>query len=191
MINRLLLTICLMSFGLYAVEMDDLIIRLSWYKPKKRLIEFKEAKKLSKEDKQVLLKRLKETDDPELKFVYKNLRGDVVDGKFIKTASGLKYKIIKKGKGVKPNANSKVTVHYVGKLKNGQEFDSSYKRGQPTTFGLSQVIKGWTEGLQLMPAGSKFEFIIPAELAYGENGAGDLIPPNSELIFTIELLEVQ
>lgn len=106
------------------------------------------------------------------------------------TDSGLQYRVITEGKGDKPTAKDEVKVHYAGRLINGTEFDSSYKRNEPTSFPLNAVIAGWTEGLQLMPVGSKFEFFIPAELAYGENGAGGEIPPHSVLIFEVELLEI-
>nr|MBS9780651.1 FKBP-type peptidyl-prolyl cis-trans isomerase [Moraxellaceae bacterium] len=108
------------------------------------------------------------------------------------TASGLKYKVLSKGKGGKsPVATDTVTVHYRGVLTNGKEFDSSYKRGTPATFPLNGVIKGWTEGLQLMQEGDKFEFYIPAKLAYGSRSPSSDIPPNSPLVFTVELLKVQ
>ncbi len=109
----------------------------------------------------------------------------------ITTESGLQYKVEKMGEGEKPTADSKVTVHYTGKLLDGTVFDSSVERGEPTTFGVGQVIKGWTEGLQLMPVGSKFTFYIPSELAYGERAAGQLIKPNSTLVFDVELIEVE
>jgi FKBP-type peptidyl-prolyl cis-trans isomerase len=107
------------------------------------------------------------------------------------TASGLQYKVIKMGSGPKPTRDKTVSVHYRGTLIDGTEFDSSIKRGQPTEFGVGQVIRGWTEGLQLMPVGSKFEFYIPSELAYGENGAGGQIGPNATLIFEVELLAIK
>jgi FKBP-type peptidyl-prolyl cis-trans isomerase len=106
------------------------------------------------------------------------------------TSSGLQYKVINQGTGSKPLATDKVRVHYRGKFINGSEFDSSYKRGEPTAFRLDQVIPGWTEAVQLMNVGSKFLVYIPSELAYGERGAGNVIPPNSTLIFEIELLEI-
>ncbi len=105
------------------------------------------------------------------------------------TASGLQYKVITMGEGAKPEATDKVKVHYSGTLIDGKEFDSSYKRNQPAEFGLNQVIKGWTEGLQLMNVGSKYEFYIPSGLAYGPNGPAS-IGPNQTLIFTVELLDI-
>ena len=106
------------------------------------------------------------------------------------TPSGLQIKVIKDGEGNPPGPHSRVKCHYEGRLIDGQVFDSSYRRGTPTVFGLDQVIPGWTEGLQLMKAGSKYEFYIPANLAYGEVGVPGVIPGNSALIFTVELLEV-
>ncbi|MCH9022540.1 MAG: FKBP-type peptidyl-prolyl cis-trans isomerase [Planctomycetes bacterium] len=103
--------------------------------------------------------------------------------------SGLQYRIIKEGTGKIPTANNSVKTHYRGTLINGTEFDSSYKRNQPATFGVLGVIKGWTEALQLMKVGAKWELFIPAELAYGSRGRPS-IPPNSALIFEIELLEI-
>ncbi len=109
----------------------------------------------------------------------------------VTTASGLQYKILKKvKKGEVPADSSTVKVHYEGRTLDGNVFDSSYQRGEPTSFGVKQVIKGWTEVLQLMPVGSKWEVYIPSELAYGEHGAGENIKPNETLIFTIELLEI-
>jgi len=105
------------------------------------------------------------------------------------TASGLKYVVEKEGTGVSPTAASNVTVHYTGKFLDGKVFDSSVQRGQPASFGLNQVIKGWTEGLQLMKEGGKNTFLIPPALGYGANGGGP-IPPNSTLIFEVELIKV-
>ena len=104
------------------------------------------------------------------------------------TASGLQYEVLKQGDGPKPKATDTVKVHYHGTLISGKVFDSSVQRGEPIEFGLNQVIKGWTEGVQLMPKGSKYKFTIPADLAYGANGQGD-IGPNEVLIFEVELLD--
>lgn len=106
------------------------------------------------------------------------------------TASGLQYKVLKSGSGKMPTTDNSVTVHYTGKLIDGSVFDSSVERGQPATFGVTQVISGWTEALQLMKEGDKFELVIPSELAYGERGAGGRIPPHSTLIFEVELIKV-
>jgi FKBP-type peptidyl-prolyl cis-trans isomerase FkpA len=109
---------------------------------------------------------------------------------FSETASGLKYKILRKSEGAKPSRSSTVTVNYRGWLDNGKVFDSSYNRGAPATFGLSQVIPGWTEGLQLVGEGGMIELEIPSELGYGRQGAGGDIPPNATLHFIVELLKV-
>jgi FKBP-type peptidyl-prolyl cis-trans isomerase len=104
---------------------------------------------------------------------------------------GLQYKILKAGNGPKPAPTDSVVCNYRGTLLDGTEFDSSYKRGQPATFPVSGVIKGWTEAVQLMPVGSKWQLFIPAELAYGNRGAGADIGPNATLIFEVELLSIQ
>ena len=104
--------------------------------------------------------------------------------------SGLQYKVIKAGTGAVPKATDTVKTHYRGTLISGTEFDSSYKRNEPAEFPVGGVIKGWTEALQLMKTGSKWQLYIPSELAYGENGAGADIPPNAVLTFDIELLEI-
>lgn len=107
------------------------------------------------------------------------------------TESGLQYEVLVAGKGAKPTAESTVKVHYEGTLIDGTVFDSSYERGEPIEFPLSGVIKGWTEGLQLMPVGAKYKLYIPYELGYGERGAGQNIPPFATLIFTVELLDIK
>lgn len=104
--------------------------------------------------------------------------------------SGLQYEILSEGTGAKPSATDKVTCHYHGTLIDGTVFDSSVRRGQPAVFPLNMVIKGWTEGLQLMPAGSKWRFFIPAHLAYGDRQVSAQIGPNSALIFEVELLGI-
>ena len=108
----------------------------------------------------------------------------------VTTESGLQYFVVKEGNDVHPTATDEVTVHYTGKLINGTVFDSSVERGEPATFALNQVIKGWTEGLQLMGEGAVYRFFIPYDLAYGEKGAGGTIPPYSTLIFDVELIKV-
>lgn len=106
-------------------------------------------------------------------------------------ASGLQYKIIRKGTGKSPKETDMVTTHYKGTLIDGSEFDSSYKRGEPVSFPVNGVIAGWTEALQLMKEGSKWQLFIPSDLAYGERGAGNIIGPNSTLIFEVELVSVK
>lgn len=106
------------------------------------------------------------------------------------TASGLQYKVLHEGEGAKPSARGEVEVHYAGKLIDGTIFDSSYERGEPISFLLTQVIPGWAEGVQLMPVGSKYELYLPFELAYGPQGIPGVIPPYSTLIFEVELLKV-
>ena len=121
------------------------------------------------------------------KFLAENKTKDGV----VTLPSGLQYKVIKQGDGPKPTASDTVVTNYRGTLIDGKEFDSSYKRGQPATFPVGQVIKGWTEALQLMPVGSKWQLFIPANLAYGDKSPGGDIGPNSTLIFDIELLSIE
>jgi len=109
----------------------------------------------------------------------------------VATPSGLQYEVLTEGTGQSPSATNQVTVHYEGRLLDGNVFDSSYERGEPAVFRVSGVIAGWTEGLQLMKVGSKFRFFIPPNLGYGENGAGEDIGPNATLIFEVELLGIE
>lgn len=129
---------------------------------------------------------LKNKEDGE-KFLAENKTKDGV----VTTDSGLQYIVLKEGSGVKPTSESRVKVHYHGTLIDGTVFDSSVDRGNPTEFGVTQVIKGWTEGLQLMAVGSKYKFFIPSDLAYGANPRpGGVIKPNATLIFDVELLAI-
>ena len=106
------------------------------------------------------------------------------------TESGLQYVVVKEGEGAQPSAEDEVTVHYTGKLIDGTVFDSSINRGEPATFPLNRVIPGWTEGVQLMKEGAKYEFFIPSDLAYGPQGVPNASPPHSTLIFEVELIKV-
>ena len=129
---------------------------------------------------------LQSKSDDQEKFLQDNAAKEGV----ITLPSGLQYLVLQPGDGSKPGPTTTVTVHYEGSLVNGTVFDSSYKRGRPATFGVHQVIKGWTEALQLMPVGSKWRLFIPSELGYGARGAGGSIPPNATLIFDVELLSM-
>lgn len=120
------------------------------------------------------------------KFLAENAKKEGV----VVTASGLQYQVLKEGSGKQPKASDTVRCHYEGTLIDGTVFDSSYKRGEPADFGLNMVIKGWTEGVALMKEGAKYRFFIPYNLAYGERGAGAMIPPYAALIFDVELIEV-
>ncbi len=152
---------------------------------KKTLTEFQQTliKKEMERRKELAVKNKVE----EEKFLAENAKKEGV----VTTASGLQYKVIREGKGPKPTLEDTVKVHYKGTFINGKEFDSSYKRGEPITFQLKNMIPGWIEALQMMNAGSKWQIFIPSALAYGEQGAGDIIEPNSLLIFEVELLEVE
>lgn len=142
----------------------------------------------------VLQKKIREKGkvegDSNLKIADEFLANNKAQNPDIKeTPTGLQYRVIKEGDGATPENTQKVKVHYAGRLLDGTEFDSSIKRGEPSEFGLNQVIKGWTEGLQLMKVGSKYEFFIHPKIAYGSRGRPS-IPPNSVLIFEVELLEI-
>ncbi|MBL1142337.1 MAG: FKBP-type peptidyl-prolyl cis-trans isomerase [Proteobacteria bacterium] len=155
--------------------------------------------KLDKEEMQQILAEYQKKEQQELavqatsnkaegeKYLAENKKKEGV----VSLDSGLQYKVIATGKGEKPQATSQVIVHYRGTLIDGTEFDSSYARGEPAQFGVNQVIKGWQEALQLMPVGSKWQIVIPSNLAYGERGAGATIKPNSTLLFDVELLEIK
>jgi FKBP-type peptidyl-prolyl cis-trans isomerase FklB len=121
------------------------------------------------------------------KFLAENKKKDGVKT----TASGLQYKVLKEGSGASPKETDTVVTNYKGTLLDGTEFDSSYKRNEPASFPVNRVIKGWTEALQLMKPGAKYQLFIPASLAYGERGAGQLIGPNATLIFEVELLSIK
>jgi len=112
------------------------------------------------------------------------------DGKTVTTGSGLQYEVLESGEGATPLLGDRVTVHYRGTLTDGTEFDSSHKRGKPATFPVNGVIRGWTEALQLMSEGDKWKLTIPSELAYGSRGAPPRIPPDSTLVFEVELIKV-
>lgn len=144
------------------------------------------SKKMQEEQVKAREEQATTAKDEGAKFLAENSKKEGVKT----TASGLQYEVLTEGKGDSPTAADKVTVHYKGTLLNGEEFDSSYSRGQPVTFPLANVIPGWTEGVQLMKPGAKYKFYIPSDLAYGERGAGVKIGPNQTLIFEVELLEV-
>ena len=147
--------------------------------------EFSRQVQQSRQTQMAALSQKNRTDGEAFLAANKNKEGVVT------TASGLQYKVLKKGDGPKPQDNDKVTVHYRGTLLDGSEFDSSYKRGKPATFQVNGVIRGWTEALQLMNVGSKYQLFIPSDLAYGTRGAGRKIGPNSTLIFDVELLGIE
>lgn len=155
--------------------------------------------KLSKDDMQVIMQEFQKAEQDRQnnqastnkangeKYLAENKTKEGVT----ETASGLQYKVITAGTGKKPTSASKVLVHYRGTLIDGTEFDSSYARGEPVELGVGQVIKGWQESLPLMAAGSKWQIVVPSDLAYGQRGAGGAIGPNSTLLFDIELIEIK
>jgi FKBP-type peptidyl-prolyl cis-trans isomerase len=138
-----------------------------------------------------LMEERKKQSEPNKEKGTKFLEENKVKESVVTLKSGLQYKILKKGTGVSPKPTDTVKCHYKGTTIDGKEFDSSYKRGEPATFALNRVIKGWTEGLQLMKEGGKWRFFIPSELAYGERGSGPNIGPNEVLIFEVELLKIE
>mmetsp|Transcript_134918 Transcript_134918/g.233082 ORF Transcript_134918/g.233082 Transcript_134918/m.233082 type:complete len:159 (+) Transcript_134918:94-570(+) len=136
----------------------------------------------------LLLQATSATDKAGTKFLEEKAKEEGV----VKLKSGLMYKVLKKGSGKKhPTADSPCDCHYEGTLIDGKEFDSSYKRGEPTSFAPNQVIKGWTEAMQLMVEGDKWEMYIPSELAYGDRGAGGVIPGKAALIFRMEIIKIK
>ena len=157
------------------------------YKQEKPEISFDEAKKIINEFFSNLQDEIAETNKQAGKeFLAENAKRSGV----VVLPSGLQYEVLDEGKGRKPKATDKVQCHYHGTLIDGQVFDSSIQRGTPAVFGVNQVIPGWVEALQLMPEGSRWKLYIPADLAYGEQGAGGSIPANATLIFEVELIKI-
>lgn len=125
--------------------------------------------------------------EPNMDYLVENAKKDGVTV----TDSGLQYRVLEEGNGAQPNASDTVEVHYTGTLTDGTKFDSSRDRGETISFPLNGVIAGWTEGVQLMKEGARYEFVIPSELGYGARGAGGVIPPNATLIFDVELVSIK
>ena len=177
------------SSGVKSIEYDDLVAGMKAIMNKeKTAISFDEAQEVlntffAELEAKVAGKAKAEGEA----FLAENAKREGV----IVTASGLQYEVLTAAEGKKPKATDKVKVHYEGTLIDGTVFDSSYRRGEAISFGLNQVIKGWTEGVQLMSVGAKYKFFIPYNLAYGERGAGAQIPPYAALIFTVELLGIE
>lgn len=179
----------LMNSGLKQIDVD------SFVKAFTEVIHDKDLQMSHQEADQVIQRYFSERQDKMLEenlqegkaFLEENGKQEDV----VSLPSGLQYKVLQPGTGAQPKANDKVKCHYHGTLLNGEVFDSSVQRGQPAVFGVNQVIKGWVEALQLMSVGSKWRLFIPSELAYGEQGAGKSIEPNSTLIFDVELLGIE
>ena len=177
------------SSGVKTIEFDDLVAGMKAIMNKEKpAISFEEAQEvLNKFFKELEAKVAGKAKEEGEAFLAANAKREGVNV----TASGLQYEVLTAAEGKKPKATDKVKVHYEGTLIDGTVFDSSYRRGEAISFGLNQVIKGWTEGVQLMSIGSKYKFFIPYNLAYGERGAGAQIPPYAALIFTVELLGIE
>ena len=177
------------SSGVKTIEYDDLVAGMKAIMNKEKpAISFDEAQEVlntffAELEAQVAGKAKEEGEA----FLAENAKREGV----IVTGSGLQYEVLTAAEGKKPKATDKVKVHYEGTLIDGTVFDSSYRRGEAISFGLNQVIAGWTEGVQLMSVGAKYKFFIPYNLAYGERGAGAQIPPYAALIFTVELLGIE
>ena len=177
------------SSGVKTIEYDDLVAGMKAIMNKEKpAISFDEAQEVLNtffaELEAQVAGKAKEAGEA---FLADNAKREGV----IVTPSGLQYEVLTAAEGKKPKATDKVKVHYEGTLIDGTVFDSSYRRGEAISFGLNQVIKGWTEGVQLMSVGAKYKFFIPYNLAYGERGAGAQIPPYAALIFTVELLGIE
>ena len=177
------------SSGVKTIEFDDLVAGMKAIMNKEKpAISFDEAQEVLNtffaELEAQVAGKAKEAGEA---FLADNAKREGV----IVTPSGLQYEVLTAAEGKKPKATDKVKVHYEGTLIDGTVFDSSYRRGEAISFGLNQVIKGWTEGVQLMSVGAKYKFFIPYNLAYGERGAGAQIPPYAALIFTVELLGIE
>lgn len=177
------------SSGVKTIEFDDLVAGMKAIMNKEKpAISFEEAQEvLNKFFTELEAKVAGQAKEEGEAFLAENAKREGV----IVTASGLQYEVLTAAEGKKPKATDKVKVHYEGTLIDGTVFDSSYRRGEAISFGLNQVIAGWTEGVQLMSVGAKYKFFIPYNLAYGERGAGAQIPPYAALIFTVELLGIE
>ena len=177
------------SSGVKTIEFDDLVAGMKAIMNKEKpAISFEEAQEvLNKFFKELEAKVAGQAKEEGEAFLAENAKREGV----IVTGSGLQYEVLTAAEGKKPKATDKVKVHYEGTLIDGTVFDSSYRRGEAISFGLNQVIQGWTEGVQLMSVGAKYKFFIPYNLAYGERGAGAQIPPYAALIFTVELLGIE
>lgn len=175
--------------GINSLNVDDFVKGLQHIlRDEKPEVAFDEAKKIINEH---FAKLQEEKLEINKKAGEEFLRINKERAGVVTLPSGLQYQILTKGDGATPKATDKVKCHYHGTLIDGTVFDSSVQRGQPATFGVNQVIKGWVEALQLMPVGSKWRLFIPSELAYGTAGAGQTIEPNSTLIFDVELLDIE